>query len=115
MCDSWLFVGRLLVLTADDIANILFTSLGESSTKAHPRRPGELIGEQAKLLQDLWTAFDADGSGKLEQDEVQKVIEAAMERILTESELTGVISLFTVSFPSLCLYSFILGSFSVNG
>jgi Ca2+-binding EF-hand superfamily protein len=72
---------------ADDIANILFSPLGEGSTSVNTRRPGELIGEQAKLLQDLWTAFDTDGSGTLEQDEVQNVIEAAMERKLTEREL----------------------------
>eukprot|EP01043_Picozoa_sp_COSAG02_P037616 COSAG02_NODE_2837_length_7921_cov_9.013552_2_plen_816_part_00 len=68
---------------ADDIENILF-SLDNQGGK---RKPGELFGEQAKLLQDLWTAFDADGNGTLEQDEVQKVIEAAMERTLTDKEL----------------------------
>ena len=72
---------------ADDIANILFSLDNQVEKPGAARKAGELIGEQAKLLQDLWTAFDADGSGTLEQSEVQKVIEAAMERKLTDKEL----------------------------
>lgn len=72
---------------ADDIENILFSLDNEGGKSANSRKPSELIGEQAKLLQDLWSAFDADGNGTLEQSEVQKVIEAAMERKLTEKEL----------------------------
>ena len=72
---------------ADDIANILFSLDNQGEKLGATRKAGELIGEQAKLLQDLWTAFDADGSGTLEQSEVQKVIEAAMERKLTDKEL----------------------------
>ena len=67
---------------ADDIANILY-----SPSAAECRANGELIPEQSKLLQDLWTAFDADGSGTLEHSEVRSVIEAAMERELSDKEL----------------------------
>ena len=43
--------------------------------------------DQDKLLQDLWDAFDEDGGGDLDHEEVRHMMESAMERELSEEEV----------------------------
>eukprot|EP01051_Picozoa_sp_SAG22_P010109 SAG22_NODE_889_length_6648_cov_6.695984_1_plen_212_part_00 len=62
---------------AEDIKNVLFNTRlpGEEDD---PRRIAAQQAEQSRMLQDLWTAFDEDNSGKLELQEVEQVIASAL-------------------------------------
>jgi Ca2+-binding EF-hand superfamily protein len=83
---------------ADDIAAVLYSAASPGSVNHQLLEGGGGSGdatklsaaaqaEQGKMLQDLWTAFDTDGDGTLEQGEVARVIEAAFARRPTEKEL----------------------------
>ena len=62
---------------AEDIRNVLF-----QTNKAGPKRPDAspktMLPAQARMLQDLWTSFDDDKSGKLDLKEVEQVLAAAL-------------------------------------
>lgn len=71
---------------ADDIACVLYSSASPGSMDGVENQAA-VEAEQTKMLQDLWSAFDTDRSGTLEQDEVAKVITAAFGRKVKDEEL----------------------------